>query len=100
MYLTLNTTTESDESDHVVESDEEEAAALRALASIVDIDLLPLAGRGELAKRVKICSCGHFTCGMIVRFGLPVPTFTDQIEPIRSQTERDKRALEILAGGD
>jgi hypothetical protein len=56
--------------------------------------------REALTRRTKlICSCGSFTCGAIVRFGLSVPTFEGDIQPIPSQHVRDIRALEIKAAG-
>ena len=91
-YLQL-TESESEE-DHTAEEDEEEAM-LRSLARVMDQDQIPLEGMLDQAMRVDICSCGYFTCRMITCYGLPVPTFTDEIEPIRSQSSRDKRALEI-----
>lgn len=54
----------------------------------------------KITRRTKlICSCGSFTCGAIVRFGLSVPTFEGDIQPIPSQHVRDIRALEIKAAG-
>lgn len=80
--------------DHAAKEDEEEAMR-RSLALVLDEDQLALPGKLGQAMQVEICSCGHFTCGLITRYGLLVPTFTDEIEPIRSQSRRDVRALEI-----
>jgi hypothetical protein len=53
----------------------------------------------RMRRQTLICSCGHRTCRMINRYGLTVPTFRGDIEPIPSQYARDRRALEIKAGG-
>lgn len=50
-------------------------------------------------RQTLICSCGYKTCCMIGTFGLTVPTFKGDIEPIQSQMIRDRRALQIKAGG-
>lgn len=85
--------------DHSVQ-DEDEEARLRELArkGLIEIDELT----GEVidqtalcASKTLICSCGYHTCSLIIRYGLPVPIFKDDIEPIPSQSRRDKRALEI-----
>ena len=45
-----------------------------------------------------ICSCGHHTCSLIHRFGLPVPIYLPEIAPLPTQPIRDVRAIEIKAG--
>ena len=54
--------------------------------------------RAQQAKK-KICSCGYFTCGLVKRFGTPKPCYDNKIEPIGSQYERDKKALDLIATG-
>lgn len=56
--------------------------------------------REALTRRTKlICSCGSFTCGAIVYFGLSVPTFEDAIQPIPSQFRRDETARQLKQAG-
>ncbi len=51
------------------------------------------------ATRVKvICSCGHYTCPWVVRFGHPEPVYHESIEPLPSQYARDERALALRGG--
>lgn len=65
---------------------EEAAAAGRVLVT-------PPAAR--VVRQKVICSCGYYTCAQIVRFGLIVPVFRAEIEPIPSQVTRDRRALQL-----
>lgn len=46
-----------------------------------------------------VCSCGSRTCGAISVFGLSIPTFGEQIEPIPTQYARDMRARDIKSSG-
>ncbi len=93
--LMLEFELESDDSGTHCENNEEEAAMLKSLARILDEDGAVLEGQQVAAQRVKICSCGYYTCGLITRLGTPVPTFKADIEPLYPQSQRDKRALEI-----
>jgi hypothetical protein len=98
VYLSLETYERAEVAaeDHG-ETDEERAAALRALAGLGEVaDAARLAASSR--RGVEVCSCGHFTCGLIGRYGLPVPTFKDDVEPLFPQSRRDRRALEIRGG--
>lgn len=54
----------------------------------------------KITRRTKlVCSCGSFTCGAIVYFGLSVPTFEDAIQPIPSQFRRDATARQLKQAG-
>lgn len=46
-------------------------------------------------RKKPICSCGHYTCPLLPRYGHPVPVYKEEIRPLPNQMKRDKRALEL-----
>jgi hypothetical protein len=94
MYLTMTTETEPETSGDHEEADEELARVLRERAGLGELGEVVDEAKMR-AARVEVCSCGYFTCGMISRYGLPVPTFKEDVEPLWPQARRDERALQI-----
>jgi hypothetical protein len=54
----------------------------------------------KTAKPAEVCSCGSFVCTMLKIYGLPLPTFRGEIEPIYPQPSRDARALKLRKAGE
>ncbi len=45
-----------------------------------------------------VCSCGSMMCGMIERYGHPRPVYGEAIEPLPTQSARDRHAVELKGG--
>lgn len=98
-YLTEDSELEYSPADHEV-ADEEEEKMRELLAQqmgLASVDELEDALKTSPVKQHDICSCGYFTCGMIVHYGHPVPVFKEDIEPLHPQYTRDQRALQLKA---
>ena len=90
--------TESDEITwHAESEDEEETAKLLAKLRKEAKQSEEAAEKLRQMMQQKICSCGSMKCPAIVTFGLPMPKFTEHIEPIPSQFQRDKKARAMKA---
>ncbi len=98
-YLTEETDLEYTPADHEV-ADEEEEKMRELLAKQMGLDSaedIEAHLKKDQSHKHNICSCGYFSCPMIVHYGHPVPIFKEDIEPLHPQTVRDIRALELKA---
>ena len=77
--------------ERIAEADEE---ARKAIETAMKADLA-----AKTASIKIVCSCGFTRCGLIGRFGHPVPVFKAEIQPIPSQYARDMRALALKGQG-
>ena len=95
-YLENYTETEETDSEHK-ESDDEEIR----MAEYLEKRGLKIDEYGDVVEdtvstvQKVICSCGHYTCCMVGRYGHPLPVFTESIEPLYPQSARDELALKL-----
>jgi hypothetical protein len=96
MFTITITETEQEAAEHQ-ENEDEEARTREYLAKRgLKVDEYGDIVEDTESRIVKvICSCGHYTCSLVDRYGHPVPVFKEDIEPLWPQHERDKRALEL-----
>lgn len=102
MAYTYTTTYTTDEQTEAEREDEEHVERVGADVYTVEYttEVTDARGRTSLKKLTGtlVCSCGHSTCPMVTRYGLPRPIYAAEIETMpRPQWPRDKRAAEIRA---
>ncbi len=101
VLMNLYLETESEESERHGDNEDQEVVYQEMLVKAglaEDLEAIAAKKAMDAVAVALVCSCGSKRCYMVRKYGLPVPVFHAEIEPVYPQSSRDLKALSLGSG--